>query len=64
MIVTLDVPVAALALAVSVNELVVVAEAGLNEAVTPLGRPDAEKLTLPVKPFWGATVIVLDPLDP
>jgi hypothetical protein len=63
-IVTPDVPVAAVALAVSVNELVFVAEAGLNEAVTPLGRPDAEKLTLPLKPFWGATVIVLDPFDP
>jgi hypothetical protein len=63
-IVTLDVPVAAVPLAVSVNELVVVAEAGLNEAVTPLGRPDAEKLTLPLKPFWGATAIVLDPFDP
>ena len=55
---------AAVALAVSVNELVVVAEAGLKDAVTPLGKPDAEKLTLPLKPFWGATVIVLDPFDP
>ena len=64
MIVTLDVPVAAVLLAVSVNELVVVAEAGLKDAVTPLGKPDAEKLTLPLKPFWGATVIVLDPFDP
>jgi len=63
-IVTLDVPVAAVLLAVSVNELVVVAEAGLKDAVTPLGKPDAEKLTLPLKPFWGATIIVLDPFDP
>jgi hypothetical protein len=63
-IVIVDVPVAAVALAVSVNELVVVAEAGLKEAVTPLGRPDADKLTLPPKPFWGATVMVLKPLDP
>jgi hypothetical protein len=63
-IVTVEVPVAAVALAVSVNELVFVAEAGLNEAVTPLGRPDADKLTLPLKPFWGATVIMLEPLDP
>ena len=64
MIVTVDVPVVAVLLAVSVRELVVVAEAGLKDAVTPLGRPDAEKLTLPVKPFRGATVIVLEPLDP
>jgi hypothetical protein len=39
------------ALAVSVNELVLVAEAGLKDAVTPLGKPDADKLTLPLKPF-------------
>ena len=64
MIVTVDVPVVAVALAVSVKELVVVAEAGVNEAVTPLGRPDAAKLTLPLKPFRGATVMVLRPLDP
>jgi hypothetical protein len=63
-IVTVDVPVAAVALAVSVKELVVVAEAGLREAVTPLGRPDADKLTLPLKPFRGATVMVLEPLIP
>jgi len=62
--VTVDVPVAAVALAVSVKELVVVAEAGLKAAVTPLGKPDADKLTLPVKPFWGATVMVLEPFDP
>ena len=49
--VTVDVPVAALPLAVSVRLLVVVAEFGLNDAVTPLGRPEADKLTLPVKPF-------------
>lgn len=63
-IVTVDVPVAAVALAVRVNELVVVAEAGLKDAVTPLGRPDADKLTVPAKPFRGATVMVLEPLDP
>jgi hypothetical protein len=63
-IVIVEVPVAALAAAVSVKELVVVAEAGLNDAVTPLGRPDADKLTLPVKPFRGATLMVLEPLNP
>jgi len=37
---------------------------GLNDAVTPLGRPDADKLTLPLKPFCGVTVMVLAPLAP
>jgi len=63
-IVTVEVPVVAVALAVSVNELVPVVLTGLNEAVTPLGRPDADKLTLPVKPPEGLTVIVLLPLLP
>jgi len=63
-IVTMEVPVAAVLLAVRVKELVVVAEVGLKDAVTPLGKPDADKLTLPLKPFWGATVMVLEPLDP
>ena len=62
--VTVDVPVVAVLLAVRVNELVVVAEAGLKEAVTPVGRPDADKLTLPVKPLWGVTLMVLEPLAP
>ena len=61
---TVEVPVAAVLLAVSVKELVVVADAGLKDAVTPLGKPDADKLTLPLKLFRGATVIVLEPLDP
>jgi hypothetical protein len=63
-IVTVDVPVAAVTPTVSVKELVVVAEAGLKDAVTPLGKPDADKLTLPLKPFSGATVMVLEPLNP
>jgi len=62
--VTVDVPVAAVTPTVSVKELVVVAEGGLKEAVTPLGKPDADKLTLPLKPFSGATVMVLEPLNP
>jgi hypothetical protein len=63
-IVTVDVPVAAVTPTVSVKELVVVAEGGLKEAVIPLGKPDADKLTLPLKPFSGATVMVLEPLNP
>ena len=49
--VTVAVPIAAVLLAVSVNVLALPELGGLNEAVTPLGRPDAEKLTLPLKPF-------------
>jgi len=66
-IVTVDIPVAAVLLAVSVKVLIVlVGVVGfvLNDAVTPFGRPDAAKVTFPVKPFWGATVMVLEPLDP
>jgi len=59
--VTVPVPVAAVALAVRVNVLPVVAGLGLNAAVTPLGKPEAERPTLPVKPFNGEMVIVLVP---
>ena len=62
--VTVTVPVAAVPLAVSVNVLVLAVLLGLNDAVTPLGRPDADKLTLPLKPFCGVTVMVLAPLVP
>ena len=63
-IVTFTVPVAAVLLALSVNVLVLVVLAGLNEAVTPLGRPEAVRLTVPVKPFCGSTEIVVVPLVP
>ena len=62
--VTVTVPVAAVLLAVSVNVLVLVVLLGLNDAVTPLGMPDADKPTLPPKPFCGVTVMVLVPLAP
>ena len=62
--VTVTVPVVAVALAVSVNVLVLVVLLGLNDAVTPLGRPEADKLTVPLKPFCGVTVMVLPPLAP
>src|SRR6266478_4990309 len=57
--VTVTVPVAAVPLAVKVSVLVFVVLLGLNDAVTPLGRPDADKFTLPLKPFCGVTVIAL-----
>ena len=62
--VTVTVPMVAALLAVSVNMLAVLAGFGLNDAVTPLGRPDADKVTLPPKPFCVLTVIVLVPLEP
>ena len=62
--VTMTVPVAAVLLAVSVNVLVLAVLLGLNDAVTPLGKPDADKLTLLLKPFCGVTAMVLVPLAP
>src|SRR5260370_20503247 len=65
--VTVTVPVVAVLLAVSVNVLLLVVEVvglGLNAAVTPLGRPAADMLTLSLKPFCGVTVTVLRPLLP
>jgi hypothetical protein len=62
--VTLPVPVVAALLAVSVSVLVPVAGFGLNTAVTPLGKPEAAKVTPELKPFTGLTVIVLPPLVP
>jgi hypothetical protein len=65
--VTMTVPVAAVLLAVKVNVLEVVVLlvlAGLNTAVTPAGNPEADKLTLALKPFCGVTVMVLVPLAP
>src|SRR5207249_2503099 len=58
--VTVTVPVVAVALAVSVTVLDTVAGLGLKAAVTPVGRPEADSWTLPVKPFSGETEIVLE----
>jgi len=63
-IVTVAVPAAADLLAVSVNTLVEVAGFGLNDAVTPFGRPVAVNDTLPENPFTGLIVMVLVPLAP
>jgi len=63
-IVTVAVPVIAVLLAVNVKVLVEVAGLGLNTAVTPLGTPVADKLTLLAKPFDGVMVIVLVPALP
>ena len=44
--------------------LELVAAVGLNEAVTPLGNPDAARATLPLKGLTSLTVIVSVPLVP
>ena len=63
-IVTVTVPVAAVALAVNARPLAPVAPAGLKDAVTPFGRPEAERLTAPLNPLNGLTVMVLAPWFP
>ena len=62
--VTLVVPVVAVPLAVNVKVLEEVAGFVPNAAVTPLGAPVVDKLTLPEKPFDGVIVIVLVPALP
>jgi len=57
-IVIVELPVAAVLLAVSVS--VVLAK----DAVTPLGIPEAASATLPVNPFRFVTVTLLVPLAP
>jgi len=62
--VTMTVPSVAVLLAVKVSVLVLAVLLGLNDAVTPAGRPEADKLTLLLKPFCGVTAMVLAPLAP
>ena len=62
--VTVAVPAAAVLLAVKVSVLVLVVLAGLNDAVTPEGKPDAARLTLPEKPFCAVMLTVAVPLPP
>jgi hypothetical protein len=57
-------PVGAVLLAANVSVLVPLVLVGLNEAVTPVGTPEAVRATLLLKPFWGVTVMELVPLDP
>ena len=44
--------------------LVVLVAAALNDAVTPAGSPETARATLPAKPFWPATLMVLLALEP
>src|SRR5215467_2433584 len=62
--VTVEVPVVAVALAVKVTELVDVVGLVPKLAVTPEGRPEADRVTLPVNPPEGVTVMVLLALLP
>jgi hypothetical protein len=54
----------AVALAVSVSTCVPETVPAANEAVTPVGKPVAARVTLPVNPFAPVTVIVLVPVLP
>lgn len=60
-IVTVLVPVGAELLTVKVRTLVEEVLAGLNDALTPVGRPEAARLMPPESPL-SRTVMVLDPL--
>lgn len=51
-------PTVAVLLAVKVTTLVPAALAGANAAVTPLGSPDADSVTPPLKPFCAVTVTI------
>jgi len=55
---TVEFPVAAVLLAVNVSVLVA------NDALTPLGMPEADRATVPVKVPIGVIVMALEPLAP
>lgn len=63
-IVSVDVAAAAEPAAVTVSVLLVMALAGLKDAVTPAGNPDTARFTAPLKPCCALTVTVLTPLAP
>jgi hypothetical protein len=63
-IVTVDVPAVAVLPAVRVITLVPVVGLVPKAAVTPLGSPDAAKVTLPVNGLTSVTVMVSVPLAP
>jgi hypothetical protein len=63
-IVRLYCPTAAELLAVSVSVLLPVVGFGEKDAVTPLGRPETERVMLPVNPFWEFTLTYVVPEAP
>ena len=62
--VTLYCPTTAELLAVSVTVLLPFAGFGEKDAVTPLGRPEAKRVTFPVNPFRGFTLTLAVPEVP
>ena len=57
-------PAVAPAVADRVRVLLPVAGLGLNEALTPAGKPEAENVTAPANPFAGITVSASVPVPP
>jgi len=62
--VTVAVPAAAVLPALIVSTLLLVAGFVPNEAVTPVGNPEAARVTLPLKGAISVTVMVSVPLEP
>jgi hypothetical protein len=62
--VTEYVPITAVPMADKVKRLVAVAGFVPKLAVTPLGSPDAVRLTEPVNPFRGFALSVVEPAAP
>ena len=62
--VTVAVPAVAVLLAVKVRTLVLVVGLVANAAVTPVGRPDAARVTLPLNGLTSVTVMVSVPFAP
>ncbi len=62
--VTVAAPTAAVPPADKVKRLVLVAGLVPKEAVAPVGRPDAVKFTVPLNPFRGLMVMVVEPAAP
>lgn len=62
--VTVKAPVDAEVSAESVSVLLAAVGFGMNDAVTPVGKPDAVNTTFPLKPFCGVMVIALVPAFP
>ena len=55
-------PIVAVLPAVSVSTLELVAGLVANDPVTPFGKPDTDRVTLPLNPFAPVTVMVSDAL--
>jgi hypothetical protein len=62
--VTVEVPAAAEPEAVKVSKLEPMVGLGVNEALTPLGRPELVRVTAPLKELTSVTVMVSVPLAP